>query len=436
LPAWIAAHQLDVLPPASWRDGQRWVFRVCPWNPDHRNHSAYIVQFAGGPIAAGCHHNGCQGKDWRALRTLYDPAAPAAPAARSESTAPDAGRGWTRLDTVQAQPVKWLWPRRIPQGKLVVVEGDPGLGKSTITLDLTARITTHRAMPDGTPNGLAGPADVLLLSAEDGLADTIKPKLVAMGADLTRVHQWEGVPEGDALRPPALPADLDALAHKVEATGAAVVILDPLTAYLAGSVDVYKDHHIRRALAPLAVLAERLGVTFIVLRHLVKSPTSDNPLHRGGGSVAIGAAARVVLVVAPDPDDHNHARRILAVSKNNLAAIPPSLAFTLSGHDDQPAIVQWEGKSEHTARTLLALNADEKTDTRLALDEAVEFLRQTLASGRRLATDVQQDAEAQGITLATLRRAKKTLGVEAKHEGYGPKVQWYWQLPVSPLVPS
>jgi RecA-family ATPase len=342
--------------------------------------------------------------------------------------------GWRRLDQVERERITWLWHRYLPRGKLVVVEGDSGQGKSTITLDLTARITSHRPMPDGTENGLDGPADVLLLSAEDGPGDTIQPKVQDMGGDLTRVHLWDGLPDGDALRPPALPGDLAALEAKIRETGAAVVIIDPIMAYLGANIDTYKDHHTRRALAPLAALAEHLDVTMIIVRHLTKGATSDNPLHRGGGSVAFTAAARCVLVAAPDPDDADQQRRVLAVTKTNLALPPPSLADTLTGPDDQPAIVQWLGPSQHTARSLLALNPEEKADSRLALDQAADFLQQTLREGRRPAKEVSDEGEQLHISVITLRRAAKQLGVVITREGFGKEGRWYWALPTVPAL--
>ncbi|HEY7061648.1 MAG TPA: AAA family ATPase [Chloroflexota bacterium] len=434
LAAWIADHGLDVHPAAPWQGGSRWVFPVCPWNPDHRNRSAYIVQFPSGAIAAGCHHNGCVGQDWQALRALYEPEASAGP--RDAPPRAKAAATWTRLDTVRRDRVEWIWRRYVPRRKLVVIEGDPGLGKSTIVLDLAARVTRHRNMPDETATGLDGPADVLLLSAEDGLADTIKPKLEEMGADLTRVHFWQGFPDGESVRPPSLPADVDALGEKITETSAALVIIDPLSAYLGGHVDTYRDHHIRRALAPLAALAERLGVTIVVLRHLVKSPTSENPIHRGGGSVAIGAAARVVLVVGHDPDDPTQERRVLAVTKNNLAPLAPSLAYVLSGPEDRPAVVQWQGTTAHTASSLLALNPEQAGDTRIARHDAADFLRQMLATGRRPVTEIFEEAKKQEITAPTLRRAKKELGILAGHTGYGQDVCWYWEWPPAATADS
>jgi hypothetical protein len=412
----------------------------CLTSSDHLDGAA-IIEMHSGALAYHCFHDHCRSKGWRDVRSVLGLDEGRGPIAGAEPVRPlgagtDPELGWRRLDQVQRERIHWLWRCYIPQGKLVVLEGDAGQGKSTILLDLTARITSHRAMPDGTPNGLDAPADVLLLSAEDGPGDTIQPKVQDMGGDLARVHLWDGIPDGGSLRPPALPTDLAYLEAKIEATGAAVVIIDPIMAYLGANIDTYKDHHTRRALAPLAALAERLVVTIIIVRHLTKGAASDNPLHRGGGSVAFGAAARCVLVVAPDPDAPEPGRRVLAVTKTNLAQPAPSLAYTLSGADDQPAIVQWLGTSQHTARTLLALNPDEKADTRLALDEAAAFLEQVLRGGRRLASEVLAEAEQLHIAEKTLRRAAKQTGVIAQREGFGEAGRWYWTAPAGDTPPA
>jgi RecA-family ATPase len=422
------------------RYGTTYQLDRCLTSSDHLDGAA-IVEMRSGALAYHCFHDRCRGSGWRDVRGVLGLDEGRGLGGRAEAgRSPGAGTGpelgWRRLDQVQREHIHWLWRGYIPRGKLVILEGDAGQGKSTITLDLTARITSHRAMPDGTPNGLDAPADVLLLSAEDGPGDTIQPKVQDMGGDLARVHLWDGIPDGENLRPPALPADLAHLEAKIAATGAAVVIVDPIMAYLGANIDTYKDHHTRRALAPLAALAERLDVTIIIVRHLTKGAATDNPLHRGGGSVAFGAAARCVLVVAPDPDDPEHTQRVLAVTKTNLAKPPASLAYTLAGAEDQPAVVQWQGASQHTARTLLALNPDEKADTRLALDEAAAFLEQTLRGGRRLASEVLAEAEQLHIAEKTLRRAAKQIGVIAQREGFGEAGRWYWAAPAGDPPPA
>lgn len=345
-----------------------------------------------------------------------------------------------RLDGVQPETVRWLWPGRVPMGKLTVLDGDPGLGKSTLTLDVAARVSTGQAMPDGTYGDVDAPADVLLLSAEDGLGDTIVPRLRAAGADLSRCEALaeitdppragrDGQPVAQPPRPPSLPQDVDVLAEVIREAGAKLVIVDPLMAFLGGGVDSHRDQDIRAALAPLAGMADETGAAVVIIRHLNKTPGS-NPLYRGGGSIGIIGAARAGLLVAPDPQDDT--RRVLAVTKSNLAALPPALAYRITPTPDGVAALSWEGATAHTAAQLLEAPVD--AEGRSALDEAVDFLRDALADGPQPARDVQRQAREAGIAERTLWRAKARLGVTISRQGEpgkrgGGPVSW--QLPLS-----
>lgn len=253
------------------------------------------------------------------------------------------------LADVEPRPVSWLWPGRVPLGKLTIVEGDPGLGKSLVVADLAARVTTGACMPDGSVSDLPGPANVVILAAEDDAGDTLRPRMEAAGADLTRVTIWETVIGDDGTeRLPALPDDLGLLAGIVRRTAAKLVVVDPFTAFLSGTIDAWKDAEVRRALTPLAVLAADLGVAVILVRHWTKTPAA-NPLHRGGGSIAITAASRSVLVVAEHPQDETV--RVLAAVKANLSARPPSLAFGIELVGDVP-VIGWRGEIDLTAKDL------------------------------------------------------------------------------------
>ena len=201
---------------------------------------------------------------------------------------------------VEPEKVCWFWQRRMPLGKLTVLDGDPGAGKSTICLDVAARASTGRAMPDGTP-GVEGGA--VILSAEDGAADTIVPRLGLAGADLTRILLLQNLETNEGPRPVILPDDLDEVRVAIHRVGAVLVVVDPLMAMLTGAVDAHRDQDVRRALLPLANLAEETGVAIVVVRHLIKGMGS-NPLYRGGGSIGIIGAARSGLLVMLDPEDH------------------------------------------------------------------------------------------------------------------------------------
>jgi RecA-family ATPase len=201
------------------------------------------------------------------------------------------------MANVLPERVNWLWPGRIPYGKLTVLDGDPGQGKSTVTTDLAARVSTGSPLPTGERPRRGA---VLLLSAEDGAADTLRPRLEAAGADLTRVHLLDHVATGDGPRPPELPTDLPAIREVIKRERIALVVVDPLMAFLAETVNTRIDHAVRRALHPLKELAEHTGAGVLVVRHLNKSG-EGSALYRGGGSIGIIGAARSGMMVGTDP---------------------------------------------------------------------------------------------------------------------------------------
>jgi putative DNA primase/helicase len=329
-----------------------------------------------------------------------------------------------RLAAVQREPLHPLWDRYLYRGKLHVIEGDPDLGKTTLTLDLAARLSIGAAMPDGSPG--IGPAGVVILGAEDGLADTVRPRLEAAGADLSRVVALTAIMEADGERMPALPLDLGAIEAAIREVDAVLVVIDPLMAFLDATVNSWRDQDVRRALAPLARLADRTACAIVLLRHLNKS-SGLHAMYRGGGSIGIIGAARVGLLVAADPDDPE--RRIVATVKNNLAPHPPSLAFRLMGDDATAAArIEWLGESEHRASALLALRVDDPEEGG-ALVEAVEVLRTILAGGPVAAKDGEREAAAAGVKGRTLDRARKAAAVRSERVGgLGSAGYWQWTL--------
>ncbi len=355
-------------------------------------------------------------------------AAPHATEARDNLVQKESSISLIKLADIVSQPVRWLWRDYIPLGKLTILDGDPGLGKSLFSLDLAARASKRHAMPDGTESDLTEPAGVVLLSLEDDPADTIRPRLEAAGANLDRILLLTAIKEDDEERMPTL-FDLGALHHAIKAANAKLVIIDPFMAYLPGSVNSFRDQDIRRILAPLAQLAAATSVAVLVIRHLNKSE-GRSPLYRGGGSIGIIGAARSGLLVAKDPEDDE--RRILAVSKSNLAKIPSALAYRVVAHTKEIPSLVWEGATAHTASSLLTYAPRKDTS---ALEEAQEFLRDTLRAGAVPAKEVQQRAEEAGIKLTTLRRAKTALKVVAHKRGgffgddEGETQHWCWMLP-------
>jgi len=203
------------------------------------------------------------------------------------------------LADVKSRPVRWIDPGRIPLGKHSSIIGDPGVGKSGIALDYASRVSTGSEMPDGSHGDLyKTPAGVVILSAEDDPADTIRPRLEAMGADLSRIVLLPGVTTEDGERMPNL-HDVPAIQQAVRRVDAKLAIVDPLMSYLPGGTNSYKDQDVRQALAPLCTLARQRGFALLVVAHLNKNIEHVKAIYRAGGSIGIAGNARSVLLAAP-----------------------------------------------------------------------------------------------------------------------------------------
>jgi hypothetical protein len=224
------------------------------------------------------------------------------------------------------------------------------------------------------------------------------------------------------------PEDLQAVEAGIAVVVGKLLIVDPLVAHLPDTVNANRDQDIRRSLLHLRCLAERTGAAVVAVRHLNKNP-GTNALYRGGGSIGIVAAARMGLLLASDPDCPDGSDRILAVSKSNLAPKPPSMRLSLvAAGVGEHSRVQWIGATHHTASSLLSEPSSPHEQS--ALEDATEFVRELLASGPRSAQEVFRAAHREGISPATLNRAKKRLGVVSKKTGNPGRAQaWAWELP-------
>ncbi|HVA86108.1 MAG TPA: AAA family ATPase [Candidatus Saccharimonadales bacterium] len=329
---------------------------------------------------------------------------------------------------IKPRKVRWMWTGYIALGKLTILDGRPGVFKSGTAFDLAARATVGAKMPDGSESDFEGPVDVLIISGEDDPEDTIVPRLIAAGADLSRVHFLDDL---------TLPTGFAALERRVRQYDARFLLIDPLVAFVSVGFNLYHDQQSRRALKPLADVAKRTGCAVLGLRH-TKKGSSGSAQEGGSGSVAIGGAARSNLLAAPDPDEAD--RFILASVKNNLGKKPVSIAYGIEerGVDTEDGVTAvprlvWQGETTLTADDLMS--GTEKQG------EAIAFLTALLADGPVLASEVKKAADGMGLSWSgAVRRASNRLKVNKRQAGFGKKS--YWSLndfgnvvqPVQPVL--
>ncbi len=341
-----------------------------------------------------------------------------------------AADGVVWMTDVAEERLQWTWRGYIPKGKLTLMDGDPGLGKSTVAYDLAARLSVGSELPDGRPV-CDGPSVCLIVSGEDDFADTIKPRLRAAGANMRRIatlalrHDEKG-----NVIPFTVPDDIAQLRRAIDATEAAFVVIDPIMAFLSESINSNNDASVRKALGSLTTLAQETRAAILGLRHLNKDQANTKAMYRGGGSIAISGAARSVLMVAPQRD--NPAVKVVAQTKNNLirADEVPSLTYSIEAwaEDGDISRISWIGTSELTADDLLRQGDGRRDD--YARRDAVTFWKTILAKGPEPMSKVEAEAEDAGITKSTLKRAGKDIGLH-KYRGRdrsGRTTRWYAHL--------
>ena len=308
------------------------------------------------------------------------------------------------MDTVETENVQWLWYPYIPLGKITTVQGDPGEGKTTFALAVIAALTRGEPLPEC--EEAMESMNVIYQTAEDGLADTIKPRLVTAGADCTRVLVIDETNKELTLID-------ERLEEAIKETGARLIVLDPIQAYLGDDVDMHRANEVRPVLKRVAAMAERTHCAVLLVGHMNKAQGQKSS-YRGLGSIDFRAAARSVLVVGRLKD--NERIRIVAQDKNSLAPEGSSIAFELN---EQTGFC-WKGACEATVDDVL--NGTGKVQTKTMLME--EELKRML-SGRVPAEEVQKRAKSMGVSKRTLDIAKKDLGIISEKVGD----QWFWKLP-------
>lgn len=273
-------------------------------------------------------------------------------------------------DQVVARPLRWLWPEILPSGKLALLDGDPDMGKSLIALDLCARLSTGAAFPDGRPS--PGPANSLVLSAEDNAADTIVPRLRQLGADIKRIAVWEHERD-DEDWPWHFPSDVWKLEAALAQTDARLAVIEPIMAFLDRSIFSGSDQSVRRALTPLIRVADKHCCTLLLQRHLNKQG-GGRALYRGLSSIAFVAACRYAMLVGRDPSAAE--RFVLAPVRHSLTAPPASLSYQIRAAVGGLPALDWLGSSPVTADQLVSGAARFGPSSR-----AAAFLVNCLAAG-------------------------------------------------------
>jgi len=352
----------------------------------------------------------------------------------------DAGVELLCAASIRPEAICWLWNGWLARGKLAILAGVAGTGKSTVAFCLSAVVTTAGTWPDGSRCSTVG--NVLIWSAEDDAADTIVPRLIAAGADLNRVHIIRGKKLPDGQPAPFDPAhDVPDLARKIEGIGgAALLIVDPIVSAVAG--DMHKANEVRRSLQALVDLAAQFDCAVLGISHFAKGSKGTSPQERVIGSQAFGALARLVLVCAKNEDDDT---RVFARAKSNISADTGGFNYSIVGATVQPDIsatrVEWGEALEGSARAILRDverdpdgDGDHGDDCSHALNMA---LRDTQGRPVEMTRkEVVSKLKAEGYSEKVIRTARENTGVKSRRQGFGQEMKSYWRLPDEPLDPK
>ena len=318
------------------------------------------------------------------------------------------------MEQVEIEKIDWLLYPFIPFGKVTIVQGDPGEGKTTMVLQIIAKLTKGEAvLPSGSDEPALEektmalePVNVIYQTAEDGLGDTIKPRLLSAGADCSRVMVIDDNDQALTM--------MDArLEEAIIKTNARLVVLDPIQGFLGTAVDMHRANEIRPLMKRVAVLAEKYHCAIILIGHMNKNSNGKSS-YRGLGSIDFQAAARSVLIVGrikDEPEIH-----VVCHVKSSLAPEGKSIAFRL----DKDTGFEWIGEYDISADDLLS--GDNRGQK---IHAAKEFLQEFLASGSVAQTKVAEEAEIREIKKKTLWNAKKELEIDSVKIGN----QWFWMLP-------
>jgi hypothetical protein len=383
--------------------------------------SAYAILNHGGDFAAAARQLAAEGFGERSGKRKPSPGADAQKGSAAGSPAEAIV---LTASSIKPLPISWLWRHRIPRGAITILDGDPGLGKSTIGANIAARVSRGWEMPPAAgPCEGAEPEGVLILSAEDDNSRTIRPRLEAAGADLERVHILDEVRAGDSTRPPVVPMDIPLLENLITQYEVALVIIDPFLAYLDGTIDSHRDQDVRRCLHKLKGLAERTGAAILLIRHLNKM-NGGAAIYRGGGSIGITGSARCALVVGKDPGDPE--RFVLAGIKSNLGPMPRSLAYRVesAGLRTEVSRIAWGGECDLAADDILAQPGAGRAK---AGDRCAGALAVLLEKGPLPVREAEEALRRMSFKERAIKEARKILRIEAYKRSFDG--EWMMKLP-------
>jgi archaellum biogenesis ATPase FlaH len=316
--------------------------------------------------------------------------------------------GFTLLSDVTESETEWVWEGRIPIGEITILEGDPGTNKSSLCCALAGCLTKGVAMPHATSKGRPRKGGTIFLVGEDSITKTVKPRLVAAGADPKKVAVLDGV---------SIPRDLARIKAAIREIGAKLVAVDTIADFVSGSVS--NNQAMRKTLGPLRDLAEEMQVAILVLRHFTKKG-SGKSLLRGGGSVAITGMARSQLKLYKHPEDEH--LRVLIQDKSNLGPLSPALLFEVVSADDGQFCLECRGETDLTIADLESSKGAPK------LEAATQFLREKLADGPKEFKSLVEQSK--GLcSLRTLHEAKANLGLVTDRKGRREDQITSWALP-------
>jgi len=321
-----------------------------------------------------------------------------------------------KLQEIEPRTVEWLWHEKIPKGRISLIAGDPGIGKSWVSLDIAARVSKGTEWPDGQANK---PGNVVLINCEDDFGDTIRPRLEKLGADLDRVFELQGwCSDGSEYVHQMTFDDMDILEKVIDEINPSLIILDPLSAYFNEQTDNYRDTSVRRALRPVAEMIMEKNVAFLMIAHLNK--TSDQAgLYRVSGSIQFSGAARTSYLVALDPTDLD--RRLMLCIKNNLGPARFGFAYKVNP-DNGVHPIEWD------PRELREEDLDMIVSSSQRLDEEVRELMKWLAEESKIQKGVlipgtiRKSAQEGGYSWNTVQKARRAAGFSAVKVNDG----WKW----------